>query len=207
MTFVFLYSAYIQVAIQLASYRLLGKQIATYESSQTRAFLHGRTETTRSVSFVSQNFVESMGIRPESNFNDIQIRSEKLNLLDLACKSHVKYLRDAANALGCDRHFLGLSLLIQDGEEVPSLLKDSLFLRAKKWRLSTSTLPTCPGFGPVEEDGIGIGYHVFSDRCYFTITARKQNTFTVNAMSHLLEEALVEMQTLVDLSKHSHSRL
>jgi carnitine O-acetyltransferase len=193
--------------MQLASYRLLGKQIATYESSQTRAFLHGRTETTRSVSTASEKFVKRMGIRPDGDQIDSTRRTEKIELLHKACYSHAKYLRDAANGLGCDRHMFGLSMLIEDGEPVPALFKNELFIRSKTWRLSTSTLPTCPGFGPVVEDGIGIGYHIFSDRCYFTITARKKNDFTVEAMSHLLEEALLEMQMLVDLDQKARSKL
>jgi carnitine O-acetyltransferase len=193
--------------MQLASYRLLGKQIATYESSQTRAFLHGRTETTRSVSHASENFVKRMGMHPEGNETDALIRAEKIELLHRACYSHAKYLRDAANGLGCDRHFFGLAMLVEDGEPLPTLFRNELFIRSKTWRLSTSTLPTCPGFGPVVEDGLGIGYHVFSDRFYFTITARKKNNFTVGAMSHLIEEALLEMQRLVDLDGKSRSKL
>lgn len=195
------------MAMQLASYRLFGKQVATYESSQTRAFLHGRTETTRSVSTASENFVKCMGIHPEGNEIDVARRAEKIELLHKACYSHAKYLRDAANGLGCDRHMFGLSMFIEDGEPLPALLKNELFIRSKTWRLSTSTLPTCPGFGPVVEDGLGIGYHVYSDRCYFTITARKKNIFTVEAMSHLLEEALLEMQMLVDQHQKSRSKL
>ena len=55
--------AYVQMAIQVATYRLFGKQCATYESTQVRPYLHGRTETTRSVSPASAAFVDRMGLR------------------------------------------------------------------------------------------------------------------------------------------------
>ena len=42
--------AYVQMAVQLASFRLFGKCVATYEASQVRPYKHGRTETTRSCS-------------------------------------------------------------------------------------------------------------------------------------------------------------
>lgn len=53
---------YVQMAMQLASHRLSGKQVATHEASLTRNVLHGPTETTRPVSPKSQAFVECMGL-------------------------------------------------------------------------------------------------------------------------------------------------
>ena len=39
--------SYIQMAMQLAYYRIYGRFTSTYETQQTRAFLHGRTGTVR----------------------------------------------------------------------------------------------------------------------------------------------------------------
>ena len=36
--------AFVQMAVQLASYRLFGESVGTYEASQVRTFKHGRTE-------------------------------------------------------------------------------------------------------------------------------------------------------------------
>jgi carnitine O-acetyltransferase len=44
--------AFVQVAMQLATYRLFGEQVGTYESTQVRPFRHGRTEVTVSFSCV-----------------------------------------------------------------------------------------------------------------------------------------------------------
>jgi carnitine O-acetyltransferase len=38
--------AFVQVAMQLAAYRLFGETVGTYESTQVRPFRHGRTEVT-----------------------------------------------------------------------------------------------------------------------------------------------------------------
>ena len=197
----------VQMAMQLASYRLFGKQVGTYESSQVRPFLHGRTETTRSVSQSSEAFVKAMGLRPKQNetihSDIISLRKEKLSLLRDGTEYHSKYLKAAAGGYGVDRHFFGLSMLTGDNEsDIPPLFSNPLFIRSKQWRLSTSTLPNKPGFGPVVEDGIGIGYEVQPDCCYFTITSRKTNNYT-EAMSHLLEEALIEIQVLIDLDTPS----
>lgn len=40
---------FVQMAIQLAGLKLFGEWVPTYESGHTRMFLHGRTETIRSV--------------------------------------------------------------------------------------------------------------------------------------------------------------
>ena len=44
--------AFVQVAMQLATYRLFGEQVGTYESTQVRPFRHGRTEVTVSSTVV-----------------------------------------------------------------------------------------------------------------------------------------------------------
>ena len=196
--------AYVQMAIQLATFRLWGEQGGTYEATQMRPFLHGRTETTRSVSPASAAFVKAMGTRPKYDYNDATARSEKLELLRDAVASHVKYIGGAAKGKGVDRHLFGLSMLVGEGEEAPALFSNPLYARSKTWRVSTSHL-THPnfdnwGFGEVVPDGVGVGYAVKSDSCVFNITARKEQDWT-ESLSHLLEEALLEMQLLIDMDK------
>lgn len=52
--------AFAQMAIQLAYFKMYGVCRATYESSGTRKFRHGRTETGRSVSVESVAWVKAM---------------------------------------------------------------------------------------------------------------------------------------------------
>lgn len=200
--------SFVQMAFQLSSFRLFEKQVGTYESSQTRAFLHGRTETIRSVSQASEAFVKAMGLHPQENRKDanaIAIRKKKLSLLKAATEYHSKYVKDASKGNGIDRYFFGLSMVANEKERV-SLFSNPLFERSKTWRLSTSTLPNVPGFGPVVEDGIGIGYEIRPDCCYFTVTCRRKNEYT-EAFCHLLEESLLEVQMMIDLDKPLQSKL
>jgi carnitine O-acetyltransferase len=202
--------AYVQMVIQLATYRLFEEQVGTYEATQVRPFLNGRTETTRTVSLESEAFVKKMGLRPKMDEDDPEIRKEKLDLLQKATTAHVKYIVMAAQAQGVDRHFFGLSMLVEDGEETPPLFSDKVFIRSKRWRVSTSHL-THPkfanwGFGEVVPDGVGIAYSILPRSCLFNITALDETEWE-HKLSELLEEALLEMQRLVELDQTPASKL
>jgi carnitine O-acetyltransferase len=196
--------AFVQMAIQLATYRLFGEQGGTYEATQVRPFLHGRTETTRTVSSASEAFIKKMGLRPKMDEGDPQIRNEKCKLLQEAAITHAKYTGLAVNAQGVDRHFLGLSMLVKDGEKAPTLYSHPLFIRSKRWRVSTSQL-THPrfslwGYGEVVPDGVGLAYAVLPRSCQFNITALREQEWT-DKLAELLEEALLEMRMLVEMDK------
>lgn len=199
-----------QVAIQLATYRLWGEQVGTYEATQVRPFLHGRTETTRSVSLESAKFCERMGLMPEFNAHKEGPRKEKLKLLQDTVKAHVKYIGMAAQAAGVDRHFLGLSLLVNEGEKAPDLYNDPVFVRSKRWRVSTSHL-THPkfdnwGYGQVVPDGVGLSYSIHPKHCLFNVTALKEHEWT-GKLAHLLEESLLELRDLVEMDQPLTSKL
>lgn len=190
--------AFMQLVLQLAAFRCFGKQIATYEATQTRQFIHGRTETSRTVSIDSKAFVEAMGTKSSMSYkNDINAKNKLLKLLRQAADSHHEYTVSAVNGNGVDRHFLGLSLVLIDGEEPPDLFKDPVFIRSKTWRLSTSGLPNCPGFGAVVADGLGVGYGLRNDSCLFHVTSRRENKI-VDKFCGEVVLALKEMKGLLE---------
>lgn len=166
-----------------------------------RSFLHGRTETTRAVSRESEAYVKAMGLRCKKDHGDPVQRKHKLDLLKKATTAHAEYTSLAAQALGVDRHFFGLSLLVQEGEAKPALFSDPVFVRSKTWRTSTSHLTHANfvnwGFGQVVDDGVGIAYSIHPRSCVFNITALAETHWAVQ-LSDLLEEALLEMQDLIN---------
>ena len=192
--------AFVQMGMQLASYRIFGRQVGTYEASQTRPFLHGRTETTRSVSLESSAFVKAMGLIPE-NEGSLSSRKTKLRLLRAATESHSSYLKKAAQGSGIDRHLFGLSMFADENGKTLPLLEHPLYQRSKTWRLSTSTLPHNPGFGPVVSDGVGLAYTITAQSCFFTLTAKIDNGPCLNSFHDQLTDALLEMQSLVEWDK------
>ena len=202
--------AFVQVAMQLATYRLFGEQVGTYEATQVRSFLHGRTDVTRAVTTDSEAFVKRMGLRPKLDENDSSARQEKIRLLKMATKTHAKYTGLAAAAQGVDRHFLGLAMVVQTGEQSPNLYSNPVFQRSKKWRSSTSQLShprfNLWGYGEVVPDGVGLAYAVLPRSCVFNITALRTTGWT-DKLSELLEEALLEMQRLLEAEKTPISKL
>lgn len=68
---------------------------------------------------------------------------------------------------GYDRHLLGLKTTSERLQRsLPGIFTDRIYTNMEHFVLSTSTLSTDTivfgGFGPVVEDGLGIGYNVTS---------------------------------------------
>ncbi|KAJ7504134.1 carnitine acetyl transferase [Mycena galericulata] len=165
-----------QMIVQLAYRRLLGGKTrtgGTYEAASTRQFFKGRTEAIRVVSLESDAWAASMDA-PDVG------REEKKELFDAAVKVHGRLARAAGTGQGVDRHLFGLKKLIKEGEEMPALFTDPLFLRSSNWVLSTSAVFSkhfpVYGWGEVVPDGFGVAYMTgFEDHLQYTITSRKES--------------------------------
>lgn len=183
--------AFLQMAFQLAHFKLVGKLAATYESTQTRAFAYGRTEVTRSCSVQALRWVRSM--EPDSR----DPADFKLDLLKQALDAHTAYMANAALGKGIDRHLMGLIKCVKSDETMPELFSDPSFIRSKTWTLSTSQMSSpyysCWGWGNVVADGYGLPYSILEDEIYVGICSRGKSA----AFKHSLEEALIEMQALL----------
>ncbi|XP_059584185.1 carnitine O-palmitoyltransferase 1, brain isoform isoform X2 [Alligator mississippiensis] len=162
--------AFIQIAIQLAHYRDKGKFCLTYEASMTRLFREGRTETVRSCSIESCNFVRAM-------MDPAQNPQQRLALFRVATEKHQALYRRAMTGAGIDRHLFCLYVVSK------YLGVDSPFLKevlAEPWGLSTSQTPvqqielfdlknhpdyiSCGGgFGPVDDNGYGVSYIIIGE--------------------------------------------
>ncbi|KAJ3045926.1 hypothetical protein HDV00_006192 [Rhizophlyctis rosea] len=149
--------AFMQMALQLTFYRIHQFCPPVYETASTRAFLHGRTETCRSLSEDSQKFVLL--------FQDGRASpKDKYTALQKACGSHIEYLTAASNGHGVDRHLLGLRLMLKEGETC-DVFKDPAYAKSSTWKLSTSGLfpgdrVLGTGFGAVVQDGYGMNYMI-----------------------------------------------
>lgn len=153
--------AYVQMIIQLAYHKMYGINRPTYESAATRRFQQGRTETCRSVSDESVAFCNAMA--------DPDIPSEAcVKAFRDAIDAHVRYLTDAGEGKGVDRHLFGLKKCLKDGEEMPGLYQDRAYGYSGTWFLSTSQLSSeffnGYGWSQVVDDGFGIAYMINENR-------------------------------------------
>ena len=153
--------AYVQMLIQLAYFKMYGKNRPTYESASTRKFKQGRTETTRTVSDESVAFCKA---HHDPNVS----REEVVKLFRAALAAHVKYTAEASVGKGVDRHLFGLKKLIQQGEKVPQLFQDPAYTYSGTWYISSSQLSSeyfnGYGWSQVIDDGFGIAYMINENR-------------------------------------------
>ena len=149
--------AYVQMIIQLAYYKMYGLNRPTYESAATRRFQQGRTETCRSVSDESVAFCDAMADPAISE-------DECVKRFRAACEAHVRYITDASDGRGVDRHLFGLKKCLKPGEELPDLFKDRAYAYSGTWYLSTSQLSSeyfnGYGWSQVVDEGYGIAYMI-----------------------------------------------
>uniref|UniRef100_A0A0N4ZQ53 Carn_acyltransf domain-containing protein n=1 Tax=Parastrongyloides trichosuri TaxID=131310 RepID=A0A0N4ZQ53_PARTI len=202
--------AYLQMAMQMAYYKDQGKFELTYEPAVMRLFREGRTETVRSCSIESCNFVKGM---MDKNFNDY----DRFQLLKKACEGHQKYYRDAMTGKGVDRHLFGL-YIVSKYYNIQSEFLDKVF--KMNYALSTSQTPQhqmveyakklnsdpklfwpAGGFCCPDGSNYGVCYTVGTsgDIFSFHVTGWKsqKNTNVTRFMGYLLE-SMKEMKEMVE---------
>lgn len=196
--------AFIQIALQLAYYRIYGQACATYESASLRMFHLGRTDTIRSASTDSLAFVKGM--------DDPKVpEQQRVELLRKAVQAHRAYTDRAIRGEAFDRHLLGLKLqAIEDLVSMPDIFMDTSYAIAMHFNLSTSQVPAktdcVMSFGPVVPDGYGICYNPMEAHINFSVSAYNSCAETNAArMAHYLEKALLDMRTL--LQNHPRAKL
>jgi len=199
--------AYVQLALQIAYKKETGSYALTYESSMTRLFKHGRTETVRPVSIDSKNFVEA--------FVDPNVpKKEKIRLLQIAGDTHQNAYRDAMTGKGIDRHMFALYVVSQGLGIKSEFLNKALSM---EWRISTSQQPQNQtgmwdpardadkispggGFGPVADQGYGVSYMIANDKEFFFHISSKHSakpTADAERFGQRIFEALHEMQEML----------
>ena len=200
--------AWIQMALQLAYFRDQGRFDLTYESSMTRLFAEGRTETIRSCTMESCAWARSMD-------NASATPDERYALLKTATEKHTLVSRMAMTGNGIDRHLFGMYVVaVGKGMDSP-FLKHAL---SQPWKLSTSQVPQrqlpagawpengdvhytpSGGFGPVADDGYGVSYCLCGDKRFFFHVSSKNSCPSTNStrMQENIHRALADMAAIGD---------
>ncbi|XP_062245689.1 carnitine O-palmitoyltransferase 1, muscle isoform [Platichthys flesus] len=197
--------AFIQLALQLAQFRDQGVFCLTYESSMTRMFRDGRTETVRSCTSEAVAFVRAME-------DTVATNAQRLALFRKAADKHQNMYRLAMTGSGIDRHLFCLYFVSKYlGVDSPFLKK----VLSETWKLSTSQTPQQQlnlvdinkfpqyvgaggGFGPVADDGYGVSYIIVGENlitfhisCKFSSPDTDSNRFGQN-----IQKAMLDIQGL-----------
>ncbi|KAM9220067.1 carnitine O-palmitoyltransferase 1, liver isoform 1-T2 [Dugong dugon] len=204
--------AFVQLALQLAHYKDMGKFCLTYEASMTRLFREGRTETVRSCTTESCNFVLAM-------MDPGQTVEQRLKLFRMASEKHQLLYRLAMTGAGIDRHLFCLYVVSK------YLAVDSPFLKevlSEPWRLSTSQTPqqqvelfdlernpeyvsSGGGFGPVADDGYGVSYILVGEKLInFHVSSKFSSPETdSHRFGKHLKQAMMDIISLFGFSSNS----
>ncbi|CZT00526.1 hypothetical protein WAI453_009285 [Rhynchosporium graminicola] len=183
--------AYVQMVIQLAYFKMYGKNRPTYESAATRRFQQGRTETCRSVSDDSVAFCKAI--------SDHSVENETaISAFRKAITSHVEYISAASDGKGVDRHLFGLKKLLGPNEELPAIYKDPAYAYSSKWFISSSQLSSeyfnGYGWSQVVDDGWGIAYMINENSIQFNVVSKGLGS---ERMSFYLNEAAGDIRDLL----------
>lgn len=176
--------AYVQMIIQLAYHKFYGKNRPTYESAATRRFQEGRTETCRTVSDESVAFCNAMA--------DHSTPPEKAQeLFRAALNAHVKYISDASDGRGVDRHLFGLKKCLKEGEPVPALYQDPAYSYSGTWFISSSQLSSeyfnGYGWSQVIDDGWGIAYMINENSLQFNVVSKGLGSVSLSLLTSALD--------------------
>ncbi|CAK6960680.1 peroxisomal carnitine O-octanoyltransferase [Scomber scombrus] len=164
---------FVQLAMQLAYYKIHKRPGSCYETAMTRKFYHGRTETMRPCTQEAGKWCEAM-TDPKCDVN------VKRKAMLLAFNKHNKLMAEAQEGNGFDRHLFGLYLIAkEEGLPIPDLFMDPLYAKSGgggNFVLSSSLVGYTTVLGavaPMVHHGYGFFYRIRDDRIVISISAWK----------------------------------
>ncbi|XP_064630184.1 peroxisomal carnitine O-octanoyltransferase-like isoform X2 [Lineus longissimus] len=190
---------FVQLALQFAYYRMMGKPGCCYETATTRQYWHARTETVRSCTPEAIEWSKAM-LNPSSS------SARRYQLLKSAEEKHNRMMSECQNAQGCDRHLLGLRLIAAENN-----IPDPLIYKDKAWTksggdgnfiLSTSMTgysTILGGVSPMCKNGYGTFYRVPSSYINMVLTCFKSDEETdVHKFYESITKSMDEMKELIE---------
>jgi len=196
--------AFVQLSILLAYYRLYGTIVCVYESVLTKNFLHGRTEAMRTATPQAASFCRTF-------CDSFATKEEKLSQLRIAIAEHSRLVKEASSGKGVDRHLFALKCIAKKHSlPLPPFFQCDAYQKLNHCILSTSNCgnPSLRlfGFGPVVQDGFGIGYIIRDFGLQFSISSKHRQTKRFVNMFNLTLMQLGSMMENLDLIEIQKAR-
>ncbi|THD25064.1 Choline O-acetyltransferase [Fasciola hepatica] len=190
--------SFIQLALQLAHYKLHDYLVPTYESASTRRFALARVDNIRACSMPALEWCKAMTGKTQCSVD------EKIRLLRKAMDWQTEIMLETILGHGVDNHLLGLrQIALEHGRKLPEIFTDETYMEANRFRLSTSQVPTTMdaflGYGAVVPNGYGAAYNPHPDYIVTVISCWKTNPeYNASQFGEMLAKALTEMRDLVN---------
>ena len=192
--------AFVQLALQLAEYKLYGKCHSTYEAVMTRTFLDGRIDVLYTVSPESMAFIHHILDAGCS-------RQTKIDSLIKAARKHIERANECRLGQGVYSHFMALKYRYKEAGHLigitalPEIFTDKGYLTLNHSVVCTSTTSDygveLAGYGPIVDDGYGIRYFKRCDSICFNMTSRSAMQDKLELMKRYIEQSLIEMADLM----------
>jgi len=184
--------SFVQLSMQLAHFRLYGKIVSQYEPVLTKGFYHGRTEAMRTATEKAATFCKTW--MDPSATND-----KKLEALREATVYHSAGIKNALTGKGIERHLFALKCIADKNNiATPDFFSSEAYSKLNHTILSTSNCgnPSLRlfGFGPVVQDGFGIGYIIRENGLNYSISSKHRQT---ERFAHTLKQTLIDMGKLI----------
>uniref|UniRef100_A0A915PQF8 Choline/carnitine acyltransferase domain-containing protein n=1 Tax=Setaria digitata TaxID=48799 RepID=A0A915PQF8_9BILA len=192
--------SFIQIAMQVAYYRIYGKQACISETATLRKFKDGRTDVIRLPNFHSAMFTVDV---TESEDSERIPTAMMASMLRVAAQQHKKYSLEVMNGKGMDGHLLGLKMIAEEyGKPIPIILETKAYQKMTNFALLTSPIATRHSipviFGPSATNCYSICYNPRSDQLHFTICTLHSCKETCSSrFAEELENVLIDMRTII----------
>ncbi|KAM7390865.1 hypothetical protein PAMA_008859 [Pampus argenteus] len=188
--------AFVQIAIQLAYYRMYHRCAVVHEAATLRQFRLGRTAPICPTSSASAAFVKA--------FDDPQKQiSVKVDLLEKTVKVHKSLINTTTSGQGWDHLARLKAQAVEQKIPMPDIFTDTSFSKLLDCNLSTSQVTSKTGCVPLTcadvHNGYDVSYGIHNDEIIFFVTAF--NSCKETNAAHLiqtLEDAMLDMRTLLE---------
>ncbi|XP_017835182.2 carnitine O-acetyltransferase-like [Drosophila busckii] len=188
--------SYLQMALQLAYFRLHKELPAQLESAHLRIFRCGRTEGIRSTSNQSLCFLRAM------TSTDYSLQN-RFNALRCAADTHQMQTKQALRGRAIDRHLFGLRQMAREhGQPMPQFFCSEGYVRSSDYRIASSQVSTphdaFMAFGPFSSSGYGCSYNPREHDVIFALSAwQLKPHINVEDYGRAIDTALMDMKQLM----------
>jgi len=200
--------SFVQISMVLAYYRLYGKVVCAYEPVLTKSFYHGRTEAMRTVTTEVAELCRVWN-------SEYATKEDKMEALRKATTNHSRLVKECAKGKGVDRHLFALQRIAEKND-----LPLPPFFHSEAWKMLNYTVLSTSncgnpslrlfGFGPVVQDGFGVGYIIKDHGLQYSVsTKHRQTQRYVDALKKTLLELqdIMNPEEIIPVNKHTRSSL